>query len=491
MALAEIKLATYFTDHTVLQHGKTVPVWGWAKPGDKVEVSFAGQRATATAGADGRWVAALGELAVSTEGRSLTVKAGKDVVELKDVVVGDVYLLGGQSNMEWGMGGAQRAAEETPVAKFPLIRHLKVEKAKADVPQDTAPTRGGWTVCSPETVGGFSAVGYYFAKEVHSRLGIPLGLVNATWGGTNCETWIPAGVYTEPGSPLAYVLPRWAEGAALRTQKQAEYDQALAAWKTAAEAAKAAGKAFKEKEPELYWELAYPQQPSACYNAMVHPLLPLAVRGVLWYQGESNAGRPAEYATVFKNLIHSWRAALGGDDVPFYFVQLPNYKDNDGKATNWARTREAQASALSLPNTAMVVALDIGNNNDIHPLNKHEVGRRLALIARAKIYGQSVDFSGPVFASAVREGASFRLSFRFTAGALTADDKPLEHFEVAGADRVFYPAKAVIQRDTVVVSAPQVKEPVAVRYAFSNALDVNFFNGAGLPAAPFRTDDWE
>ncbi len=487
-ASAEVSLAPLFRDHAVLQREKPVPVWGWADPGEKVQVSYLGQTVSGVADTQGRWLVTLAPMAASSASAELVVEAKSGRVTATDVVVGEVWVCSGQSNMEWPVAAADRAAEEMPAAQFPLIRHLKVERENQTAAQPTVRTQG-WVPCRPDTVGHFTAVGYYFAKEIHSRLGIPVGLVNSSWGGTPVEAWIPTEAFA--GTPvLDGILPRWNAGLPELQRKKAAYAEAVAAWEKRRDEAKARNAAFSEAAPEGPGEVLYPSAPAGLYNGMIHGLLPAALRGFLLYQGESNTGRPQEYADLFRTLISSWRERFGQGDLPFYFVQLANFSGGDPKGTNWAVLRDAQTSALALPGTGQVVILDIGDANDIHPRNKHEVGRRLALLARARLYGQSVDASGPQRDRIEREGSALRIHFRHTSGALLARERPLQAFEIAGADRKFYPATARIVRDSVVVSAPEVKEPVAVRYAWCNAPEGNLFNGAGLPAWPFRSDDW-
>ncbi|MDX2186479.1 MAG: sialate O-acetylesterase [Opitutaceae bacterium] len=488
-AAADLRLGPLFTDHAVLQQGRQVPVWGSADPGEAIEVAFSGQTVATKADANGRWHIELQPLPVSSAGATLTVTGKGRSVALADILVGDVWVCSGQSNMEWSVVESDRGPEEVAAAKFPLIRHIKVERTEATSPQSGVKTTGGWKVCSPETAGEFTAVGFFFAREINSRVGVPIGLVNSSWGGSAIEPWLGAESYTSNPS-LAHILPRWEANLAFREQKRKEHQEAMEKWKAAEAAARAANKAFTEKQPEAWWELLYPMQPSTTYNGMIHPILPAAVRGFLWYQGESNAGRASEYGTLLKELVMSWRARFGAPDAPFYVVQLANFDGDQPKGTDWALLRDQQSSVLDLPATGVAITIDIGDKKDIHPRNKQEVGRRLALIARAEVYGHSVDYLGPTFAGAVREGTAMRVSFKHTSGALTARERPLTGFQIAGADKVFYPASASIKRDTVLVSAPEVKEPVAVRYAWINSPEANLYNGAGLPAVPFRTDNW-
>jgi sialate O-acetylesterase len=302
-------------------------------------------------------------------------------------------------------------------------------------------------MCFPESVGSFTAVGYFFAKDLNERLNVPIGLINCTWAGTPIESWM---------SPDA--LAAAANGHALP------------------------GAASGNGDPLL---------PASLYNGMIHPLTGFPIAGVIWYQGEANVGHAAEYAVQFPALIKGWRAQFGEGDFPFLWVQLANYNPPGAPAgAQWAYLREAQSKALALPMTGQAITIDIGENGNIQPKNKQEVGRRLALIAKAQVYSVAVDDSGPVFDKAEVDGSSMKVHFLFAGEGLTASGKPLQSFELAGADKVFHPAGAVIRGDTIIVRSAQVLRPVAVRYGWRNAPDANLFNGAGLPAAPFRSDAW-
>jgi sialate O-acetylesterase len=496
---ADVTLAPLFTDHAVLQQGKPVPVWGHAAPGEPITVTFRDQTVQATAGKDGSWIVYLAPLHPGSPAD--LVVTGRNTLRLQDVVVGEVWVCSGQSNMEfrvWGPPGdvyrVDDADAEVAAATHPLIRQFKVERAVAAQPADTA--QGSWVVCSPETVGQFTAVGYFFARDLAARLNVPIGIINSTWGGTAIESWLSeAALQSDPA--FAVVGQRWAQALAEAPKLRAEREATLAQLAAGEAAARAAGPeklaAFEKSRPWLP-PLPGPDSPDApggLFNGMINPLLPGAIRGVLWYQGESNVGRPAEYGALFKALITYWRRHWGQGDFPFYFVQLPNYQDpGDPTGVAWARLREAQASALALPNTGMAVTIDVGDPHNIHPRNKQEVGRRLALIARHEVYDIAGDWCGPMFQAAVREGAAMRVTFAHAGSGLVARDKPLAGFVLAGIDRHFYPAAARIDGGTVVVTAPEVTYPVAVRYAWADAPDANLFDGAGLPAAPFRSDDW-
>ena len=495
---AEVTLAPLFADHAVLQQDKAVPVWGLAAPGEAVTVTYRGQTVRATAGKDGRWIVFLDPLQPGAPAE--LVASGTNSVKAEDVVVGEVWVCSGQSNMEfrvWGPPGdvyrVDNADEEVAAAQFPLIRHFKVARATAAQPADTA--QGAWVVCSPETVGQFTAVGYFFARDLAPRLGVPIGLINATWGGTAVESWLSeAALASDPA--FAVVDTRWKQALVDWPAKVAEYDAARAAQEKDEAAAKAAGPAkYTEYLKNRVWlrpppSPTSPEAPRSLFNGMINPLLPYGIRGVLWYQGESNESRPTEYPALFAALITFWRAHWGQGNFPFYFVQLPNFAAGNPAGSTWAWLRDAQAQALRLPNTGMAVTIDLGDPGNVHPRNKQEVSRRLALIARHQVYGIPGDWCGPRFQSAEREGAAMRVHFTHAEAGLVAHDKPLTAFVIAGADRQFHPAVVRIERDTVLVSSPEVREPVAVRYAWANAPEANLFNGAGLPAAPFRSDEW-
>lgn len=486
-ARADVSLASPFQDHAVLQRDKPLPVWGRAAPGEKVTVEFLGQKVGTTTGADGRWIVYLDPVPAVTTPTTLTV-TGQNAVTLQDILVGEVWLASGQSNMEWSVERSNDAAAEIAAANFPQIREFNATNTVADQPADAV--AGDWQVCSPTTAGRLSAVAYYFARDLHRKLGVPVGILNATWGGTPVESWTDL-VTLKSTTAWPAIDARWQQAVAEHPERTANYATERAAWQEAEEKAKATKTKNTVPWPRAPAGPGTPNAISGLYNAMIAPLQPYALRGAIWYQGESNWRRADEYGEVFSAMIRAWRAQWNQGDFPFYFVQLANFivKD-DESGRGWAQLREAQTKALALPNTGMAVIIDIGDPNDIHPRNKQEVGRRLALLAKAKVYDIAVDWSGPVFVGAQREGAALRVKFNRVDDSLTAGGKPLQAFEVAGLDRKFYPATARIERGTVVVSAPEVPEPAAVRYAWTNNPEANLFNGTGLPAEPFRSDDW-
>ena len=454
---ADVKLPAVIGDHMVLQQGSELPFWGWAEPGESVTVSVAGKMATTTTAADGRWSVRLPP--VAKFGLVEVTITGKNKITLKDVLVGDVWVCSGQSNMEWRVLESAGAKEEISAAKFPAMRLFQIERQTALEPQQEL--EGRWIECSPETVGEFSAVGYYFGRELHSRLNRPLGLIEAAYAGCGAESWV--------------------SDATLRADPI--YQQLLE--KTAAD----------NRDPS---RANTPNRATVLYNGVIAPLQPFAIKGAIWYQGEQNATRAHQYRTLFPALIEDWRHTWGQGDFPFLFVQLPNYLPDKTKpdhpvepeSSAWAELRDAQRLSLSAPNTGMAVTIDLGEPRDIHPKNKHEVGRRLARQALSVAYGQSLVSSGPLYRSMTIAGSEAHLQFYHLGGGLMARDGDLKGFAIAAADRKFVWAKASIIVNKVVVTSEEVSKPVAVRYAWADNPDCNLYNKEGLPAAPFRTDDW-
>lgn len=487
-AFAEISLAPLFGDHAVLQHGKPVPIWGRATPGERITVAFQGHTASTTTDASGRWIVILPPLAASNESAELVVTGNSPVV-LTDVVVGEVWLVSGQSNMEWPVSYLIEEERKLASVDLPLVRQLKVEREVAGTPAETAKTHG-WRPALRDQAGDFSAIGYLFARDLQRRLGLPIGIINSSWGGTAIEAWMSEA--SRQSTPFgAAIEARWQQAMSeWPPERVARYPAEREAW----EKAEAHAKATKTKNP-LAWPQPpatpdSPRRPGGVFNGMIAPLQPGALRGILWYQGESNVDQTAEYATLFPTMIRAWRSNWGDENLPFLFVQLPNYAGGDANARKWARLREAQASALMLPATGMTVAIDVGESDNLHPTSKLELARRLALLAKVEVYGITGDANGPVFASATREGATMRVRFVNAGTGLNARGQPVQSLELAGPDKIFHPAAGRIERDTLLVTSAKVKEPVAVRYAWSNAPIANLYSGAGLPAAPFRSDDW-
>lgn len=496
-AEAKIKLPALIADHMVLQRGERANVWGWASPGEKVAVKFADKTAEATAGADGKWSARLVGLETGASG-DLTI-SGEDEKIVKDVIVGEVWVASGQSNMEMVVASSKDFEQEKAAANFPQVRQFILKKAASVAAKDDCV--GEWLVTTPENVGRFSAVGYFFARELHRTLKIPVGVIHTSWGGTPAEFWTPAAVLEREPAFKRY-FDRWEQEKKNYPQAKAAYDEARAKWQAEADKAKAAGQPLPvaPRAPRGGDDFG---APGCLWNAMIEPVLPYTIQGTIWYQGEGNAGDEENaklYRLLFPTMILSWRQAWSGAgldksdnrEFPFLFVQLANYRTRYDEPVDslWGVLRESQSLTLELPRTGMAVAIDIGDALDIHPKNKQEVGRRLALSALAQVYFQDIEYSGPLFSNAQEEDGKIRLSFRNSDGLKSSDGGKLKGFAVAGEDRKFVWADVEIDGDHVLVSSPQVAKPVAVRYGWADNPEVNLINGAGLPASPFRTDDW-
>lgn len=623
----ELRPANIFTDNMVLQRQKPFVIWGWANPTQDVSVSLKNQTVTATANADGKWMTQFSPIEVG-EPFEIRIVSESQSVTLKNVVAGEVWICSGQSNMEWTVQGSANPEQEKANAKFPQIRHVKLNHVTSPGKNDDAPNTG-WQICAPETVGQFTAVGYYFGRELHQNLDVPIGLINTSWGGTIIEAWI-SGESLKSHRDFADVV-RGIESSAGDESKQIQQAEQLKAWNARFKTAwddpseqwkdpDADDAAWKEIQVPGQWEgqgypgldgvawyrrkfsvpanwigkapilsiakiddedqtfvngqkvgsvngwnsprkynlpatllkqgensiairvgdgnggggihggadevwisvegeppiplhgtwkfqptektiaigpkpqvaLNGPNHPTVLHNAMVHPIVPYTIRGTIWYQGESNAGRAYQYRSLMPLLVKDWRAKWN-QDFSFYWVQLANFMApaEEPKESAWAELRESQSMALTVPKTGQAVIIDIGEARDIHPKNKQDVGRRLALIALAKDYGKSNEYSGPVYQSIAIEGNQARLTFTHADG-MHAKGETLNRFQIAGADKRFYWADARIDGDQVIVSSPEVAQPVAVRYAWAdNPSGCNLYNSAGLPASPFRTDSWK
>ena len=486
-AMATVSVPSIIGDHMVLQQGKKLPIWGKASPRENVTVTLAGKTVKAAACPKGYWKVELPKMK-SGGPLELTIQGKDNTLTIKDVLVGEVWIGSGQSNMQWCVKDSMNGKDEVAAANYPNIRLFYVKRTVATTPQDNC--EGEWKLCSPETVPEFSAVLYFFGRDLHKELKLPLGLIHSSWGGTPAESWTSRP--TLVGDPeLKVIADRWDENLANYPKAKADFDKAMEDWKKAADEAKAAGKE-EPKKPNAPQGADSPWLASGLYNAMIAPLVPYAVQGAVWYQGESNAGRAYQYRKLFAAMIEDWRK-IWGYDLSFYFVQLANFTATkpEPEDSDWAELREAQNMALKLKKTGVALAIDIGEAKDIHPKNKQEVGRRLALNALAKDYGKDVDYLGPMYKSMAVKGNEIAIKFSGTDDGLVAKGgEPLKGFAIAGADKKFVWADAKIKGGKVVVSSPQVAKPVAVRYAWAHNPVCNLFNGAGLPASPFRTDTW-
>jgi len=504
-ALAEVRLPALFSDNLVLQQRKPLPVWGWAAADEDVTVTFAGQTQVTRADLDGKWRVTLDPLVASTQPADLVV-TGKNTLTLKNILVGEVWVCSGQSNMQWTVSQAGNAAQEVAAANFPQVRMFNVERVPAQTP--ATDVKGVWQEASPTTAGQFSAVAYFFGRHLHQALKVPVGLINTSWGGTRVEAWASRESLEERPC-AAQLLSDW-EGIRQSwdaTAEAAKYDVAKAEWQ--AQVAK-----LNEENAKLPAEQKQklppaprppddpnktPQFPAVLYNGMIAPLIPYAIQGAIWYQGEANQKRAFQYQELLPNLINDWRTRWN-DEFSFHIVQLASFGNGlpvakeAGIADAWAELQEAQfLTAITLPKTGLVVTNDIGDEKDIHPKNKQEVGRRLALWALAKDYGRTdTVFSGPMYKNSVIEGGKVRIQFdHIGSGLKTRDGGELRHFQITGTDQKWVWAQAVIEGTEVVLSSDAVPRPVGVRYAWAAWPEgANLVNAEGLPASCFRTDEF-
>ncbi len=450
-SLAELKLPSIIGEGMVLQRDQQVPIWGWDDAGTEVQVSIEGQKVSAKADAEGRWLVNLKPLKAG--GPYAMTIAGSSEAAFKNVAVGEVWLCSGQSNMEWTVNSSDNPQEEKAAANYPMIRHIKIPHVPMATPQDNVAS-GGWQETTPETVGNFTGVGFFFGRHLHNELNVPIGLIGSNWGGTRIEPWTP---------PVGFKHVPALKSIA---DKLDEYPQ-------------------KKADGGINH-----QSPLALYNGMIAPLVPYKIRGAIWYQGESNRGEGMLYFEKMKALIVGWRSIWNDSEMPFYFVQLAPFTYG-GSETSLADIWEAQTETLSVPNTGMAVTVDIGNIKDIHPRNKQDVGKRLALWALAKDYGKKdLVYSGPLYKSMKVVDAAIRLEFNHVGDGLTTrDGKAPSHFQVAGADGNYVEAQAKIDGNSVVVHADSVKNPKSVRYAWHQLAEPNLSNKNGLPASPFRAGE--
>ncbi|HTR40407.1 MAG TPA: sialate O-acetylesterase [Pseudomonadales bacterium] len=646
---AKVELSGVYSDHMVLQRGAPVPVWGWAEAGEQITVEFAGQKKSAVTDANGKWMVKLDPLLVSIEPQELRVSGASpnETIVISDVLVGDVWLCSGQSNMEFVMSQLKNTPYESDLttANFPLIRQGVVQRDPSVEPTNDATVL--WKTCTPKTVGGFTAAGFYFARLVSKELGVPIGLIHSSWGGTSAESWtsksaldtvpnfkiradgqiqalkqLPDELEKFPAAITAWEqengradtqnigeqngwqkagadvsdwqrgqldakwlnagltnggiiwlrkkvdLPESVAGRTFRLNLGLIDEQYITAYWNGEKIGEFGRKASESNFGHFYYSYMYFDVPpkllkpgtnvfalryvvdtpgkapmtkgalkleftdlgakhwnddclikverefpplskaalvarpavpkgdgahtaSALFNGMIYPLIPFAIKGTLWYQGEQDSSHAFTYRTMLPLMISDWRSRWGFD-FPFVIQQLPNYKASGITNTEWAELREAQAlTAKSLTNCYISVGIDIGEADNVHPKNKREIGRRLGLVTLAEVYGETNAFCGPVYESMAVEGNSIRLKFRYSDGLTSLNGQPLNNFTIAGADQKFVPAEAKIDGDTVIVSSPRITEPVAVRYAFINDPEgCNFSNANGLPAMPFRTDAW-
>jgi len=463
-ATADVRLPALFSNHMVLQRDHANPVWGWADAGENVVVVLGGQTKKTTADDAGKWRLLLDPIPAG--GPHTMVVEGKNRIALEDILVGEVWVCSGQSNMAWTVSNTYSADLTRQTAHYPRLRVITVPRVGTQEPQDDF--KGEWKLCSPDNVYGFSAVGYFFGRVLHQALNVPIGLIHDSWGGSACEAWVPRNLL-ESDPQYKPLIDRW-----VRIEEEGSDQQ----------------------------QLQGNHRPGNLYNGMLQPVIGYGIRGAIWYQGESNAGRAYQYRHLFPLMITSWRDAWNQGDFSFYWVQLADFQAENQQPmdSGWAELREAQTMTLNLSNTGQAVIIDLGEANDIHPRNKEDVGERLARWALAKDYGIAIDYRSPEYKSMERAGNKIVVTFDYVesidnsySGLKPFDVNEIKGFTIAGADKKFVNANARLVEDTrdkVEVWSDQVAEPVAVRYAWADNPLCNLKSVLGLPVTPFRTDDW-
>lgn len=466
-----------FSDNMVLQRGIRLPVWGWDDTGREITVRLGPQSEKTTVLQGGYWRLDLEPIEPGPPLR-MAISNGEAEIEFANILAGDVWVCSGQSNMGRPLCTADGSEQEIPRADFPDIRlydvpHASSKDRQVDIDQT-------WQVCRPDSAKFFSAVGYWFGQAIHKAVGVPIGLINSSVGGASIECWADRSIL-ESDADFRPILDRYDFQRAHARSALAEYERALTE-------ARLRNVVLKMERP------SYPEQgkgiPGGLFNAMMAPYIPYGIRGAIWYQGESNVGRAYQYRKLLLAMINDWRERWGQGDFPFLFVQLPNYDPGEQARGFWAELRDSQQATLAVPNTAMAVSIDIGQSHDIHPTNKKDFADRLARVALREAYEQDIPAYGPRYLRHEISSPAFRVYFSDSQGGLSAKDgKPLREFALAGADHRFWPAQARIEDNSIIAQSEQVPEPVALRYAWADDPLCNLVNGAGLPAAPFRTDD--
>lgn len=493
-SLAEVKLPAIFSEHLVLQQKQTNPVWGWAAPGETVTVTIGEQSKTAKADANGKWRVKLDPLPAGGP-HKMTFKGKDNQIEYKDILIGEVWVCSGQSNMAMTVSRSNAPKLEELAANFPKIRFITVPRAGSQTPAEDFV--GQWEHCSPKTVGNFSAVGYYFGRQIHQTTGVPIGLINDSYGGSAAEAWVRRDVL-DSNPRYKKLMDKWAETEKTYDfQKSMDvYNKRFEQWKAKRKEATKAGKPAPRPPRKPRNVLTGNQRPANLYNAMLNPVIGYGIRGAIWYQGESNSSRAHQYRDLFPLMISHWREVWGQGDFPFYWVQLADYRpevETPGDS-DWAELREAQTMTLKLENSGEAVIVDVGEGDDIHPRDKQTVGKRLARWALAKDYGIKIDYQSPNYKSHEIKGNKVTLTFDSVDSQLkTFDTKAVIGFTIAGEDKKFVKAVAkIVGKDKVVVSSPMVKNPVAVRYGWADNPICNVHDGVSrLPLNPFRTDKWD
>lgn len=488
----------FLQDFAVIQRGIPIPLRGKATPRSRIILEFQGQIQTTTVDDSGHWSILWGPLFATQTPFSLTIRSSKgEQLQFKELLVGEVWVCSGQSNMEFPLKNAHDAKTAIATADLPSLRALKVPMRVTETPSASL-EQGAWKISSPDTAGDFSAIGFYFGRILNQTLKIPVGLIMASVGETPGETWLPRECL-EGDSDFAPIFERWHKSLALYPDPGKTTEKAFKEWDRITDQSEREGRPIPSAHPKLIGP-GHKWTPGGLYNGMIAPLTSFPIRGVIWFQGAGAPERAMQYRKLFRLLIRSWRKAWNLGDFPFYFIQEAAFgpRRNEPCEHSWAELREAQAMALAEPHTAMAVAIDTGGEGDIHPAVKAPLGDRLARAARALVYGEAIPYSGPVFQSMIREGNTLRLHFSHTYGGLaTSDGKPVRGFAVSGGctdfsvgHRGFKWAKATIEGDSIIVESELVPNPIAVRYGWAQNPDLNLINSTGLPASPFRSDQW-
>ena len=488
---AKVSLPDIIGSHMVLQRDQPIPIWGKAASGEKIQVRFNGQNLSAVADEQGNWKIFLAPMEANSSPQSMLI-SGENILQLEDILIGEVWLCAGQSNMQWTVAQSTGGAEAMAAAENPQIRLFNVSREVAF--KKKTGKLASWERCSPQTVAEFSGVGYFFALELYQQQGIPVGMLNASYGGSLCEAWIPR-EYIAASEELSPCLEREKTWLAERPQVTLDYRQQLADWEEAAKKAEAEG-GKAPRRPRVPSAMRDYYLSGAIYRNMVEPLVPYRIRGILWYQGEQNEERAEQYELLLTTLIQAWRERWDQGEIPFAIVQLPNFRAVSPEPTDlaWSRLRDSQRKAfLKTSNTGLIVTIDLGEADDIHPPNKLDVAKRLFRWAQADVYDQPGTKSGPLFSKVKFKRGKAVLHFTETGtGLKSRDGQALEEFAISGPDQQWFWAKAQIKgKNKVLVWSEDVPQPEAVRYAFNNnPANPNLSNETGIPACPFRTDDW-
>ena len=481
---AELEIPSLFGDSMILQQNSENPIWGWADAGATIELLWQGQNLKVQADTDGYWRTQLPTGAASFDAHTLRITSGQAAVHISDILIGEVWLCSGQSNMQWTVSKSMDAQLERLAAHHPAIRMITIPRKGTQIPQKNF--KGNWQRCTPETISQFSAVAYYFGRQLQQSLQVPIGLIACAYGGSPAEAWIERSTF-ENDSRFATELKLW-------KAREANYDyqKVLSQWQARVTKARENNRKAPRKPRNI---MTSQHRPGNLWAGMLHPIIGYGIRGTIWYQGESNAGRAHNYQALFSLMIREWRQAWGLGDFPFYWVQLADFKAESPQPQKsaLAELRDAQTQTLELPNTGQAVIYDLGEGRDIHPRNKQGVGKRLARIALARDYGFQVPYLNPQFKSMTIEGDTITLHFEHVGSRLyTFDVKKAIGFVVAGEDQVWHPATAKLtSKSTIEVLCDQVSNPVAVRYAWADNPVANVYSREGLPLRPFRSDNWD